>query len=114
LRYATFLETQHTANLQKTLSLGKKLGVTDESSPLSLRLKKNGQQELNQLRSLNQSAFDRSYINAMVKGHQDAITFLDQAIAKSTNAVLTQHLQSTRAHVKIHLEKALMLQQKLG
>ena len=114
LRYAAFLERQHTENLQKTIRLSKKLGVTAESSNFSLSLEKNGQQELVKLRSLNDAAFDKAYINAMVKGHQEAINFLNQTIAKSTNAELTHQLQATRAHVQIHLNKALMIQKHLG
>ncbi|MCP0913230.1 MULTISPECIES: DUF4142 domain-containing protein [Legionella] len=114
-RYAAFLAREHRTNLQTTLSLGRKIGSPSEMSDLSRSLQTQGQQEMAQLNSLSNAAFDRAYIDSMVKDHQEAIQLIDQQLLKnSTNPTLTKHLEKTRHHISMHLEKARLIQRELN
>jgi len=113
-RYANMLYTQHTKNLQKTINLSRKLGVTPATNNLTMMLQNKGQQEMATLASLNGRDFDRAYINDMVTDHTEALQLLDQILLKrSLGLLLTKHLKSTRDHIAMHLHKAERIQAQL-
>lgn len=113
-QYAIFIKAEHTRNLQKTLSLSRKTGIKPMMNITAQNLQNHGNQELANLRTLNNANFDRTFINASVQDHQTALNLLDQDIAQSTNAQLTAFLKETRIHVAHHLERARAIQNALG
>lgn len=73
--------------------------------------KAKGEAELKQLSSLDGDAFERAYIQAMVKDHTEALRTLDQKlIPAAEQAPVRSFLQETRSHVADHLAAAQRLQ----
>jgi len=73
--------------------------------------KAKGQAELKQLSALDGDAFERAYVQAMVKDHTEALRMLDQKlIPAAEQAPVRAFLKETRAHVADHLAAAQRLQ----
>ena len=54
-----------------------------------------------------QFSISKAYIDAMVKGHTEALAVLDnKLIPKATTQAVKDHLAATREHVAHHLERA--------
>ncbi|MGH6978583.1 MAG: DUF4142 domain-containing protein [Brevundimonas sp.] len=102
LDYAKMMEKEHGDNLAKTRTLG-----TLADAPDVQAMKDKGAKELQTLDMASGKAYEKAYIDAMVKGHQEALDTIDGKMmsAASTDAV-KQHLTETRTHVAAHLDKA--------
>ena len=96
------------------MKLSSKTGIKPENSHLSKQLKMHNADQMKMLEASNRHDFDKHYVDAMVRDHQDALAFLDKAIKDSTNPTLTKDLQEARQHIAIHLEKAKKVQQHMG
>jgi len=73
-------------------------------------MRKKGATELAQLQPMNGPEFERAFLDAMVKGHEEALEMLEQGIASAQNEKVKAHLQSTRDAVATHLSEAKQLQ----
>jgi len=60
------------------------------------------------------AAFDRAYIDGQVMGHQNTLSFLQQAQNQAQNADLKQMITAAIPDVQQHLERARALQSKVG
>jgi putative membrane protein len=68
-----------------------------------------------QLQSASSGAeFDKSYIDAQVQGHQNALSFLQAAQSQAQNADLKKMIDAAIPDVQKHLERARALQSKVG
>lgn len=112
-KYASYLYTQHSDNLSQTLALSQKTGISPRMNTKALSIQRQGTEELAQLKTYEQHAFDKAYIKAMISDHKNALRLLDKDIELSTNAALTKLLKATRIHVAMHLQKAKQIQTKL-
>jgi putative membrane protein len=65
---------------------------------------------LDRLRSLSGPAFDREYVSAMVKGHQDAVNRLSDARDRRIDPGVRKLIDSLLPTVKHHLQMAQALQ----
>ncbi len=108
--YAMQLHQSHGMNIDKTLKLGQQIGATPVITPAVEQLQKKGAGELAAFVQLDGKAFEQAYVEAMVKGHTEALAKLDMLQKSATNAELKQHLAATRDDVAGHLEKAKALQ----
>lgn len=109
--YAKLLHQEHGMNMEQTLKLGQQIGATPVITTSVERLQKKGAGELAAFVQLDGQAFERAYVEAMVKGHTEALAKIDDQLQKSAgNAALKKHLTGTRAHVASHLEKAKALE----
>lgn len=105
----------HSRNLQEAERLSQKLDVAPKQGQTAAQLQRKGRQELAALNRLQNHAFDRAYINAMVKDHAAALQLLDQRlIPQATNPQLRQYLEATRANVAQHLKQAQAVQNQLA
>ncbi len=96
----------HTKNLEQTLRLSKKIHAHQEVNNVSSHLQNEGAKEREILKGLNGSAFDKHYVNAMIRDHEEALRLIDHTLmTHSTNPLLTKHLEATRQHVMMHLEQ---------
>lgn len=133
--YAETLRRDHTRNLEATRTLlgaatdqtgremttvagGTATTTTSATSdapgalPELAEMKRKHDAERAQLASLSGERFRTSWIDAMVKGHQEALTKLDsELIPGSSDARVKAHLQSTRSAIAAHLGTAEQLQQ---
>lgn len=110
LDYAKMLEREHGQNLVDTLVLAQKSKLSPSETPAVAELKKKGAAGLNELVQKDGDAFSKAFVDAMVKGHTDAVALLDQRIAGTSDAALKKHLTDTRGHVQMHLDQAKKLQ----
>lgn len=109
LEYARMMQKAHGENQKQTLTLGTLSNGADVQA-----MKSKGQSELKALDAKTGSDYARSYIDAMVKGHTEALTALDQKLLPSAkSAAVKEHLTKTRGHVVAHLEKAKSIRSEL-
>ena len=113
IEYAHMMKKDHTENLDQTLKISHEIHQAPVASDTSEKMKEEGKQSLDALSGLDKSALDKEYMNAMVKGHQDALKLIDDQLQVVQNAKLKSHLEATRTHVNHHLEKALEDQKEI-
>lgn len=111
LDYAKMLHEQHGMNMEKGMKLGQQIAVTPVITPAVEKMQKKGAGGLAKLVTLDGEAFERAYLAAMVAGHTDTLSLIDnELMKKAKNQALQAHLTATRAHVAEHLQKAKDLQ----
>ncbi|MDB5104894.1 MAG: putative outer membrane protein [Fibrobacteres bacterium] len=111
MTYAKMLDKQHRANQKKTAKLAKQLKLTPAQSAASTQLKAMGTQDMTAMAALEGAQFERAYVDAMVKGHTEALAALDGSlITGADDAKLKKHLTELREHVSMHLEQGKRLQ----
>ena len=104
--FAQMMIDQHGENREKTAAFD-----PDESSAQAQAQKARGEQELATLAQKSGDDYARAYVDAMVKGHTEALAALDDSlIPAATRPEVKAHLASTREHVAQHLERAKALQ----
>lgn len=102
LEYAQLMQKQHSENLAKTKTLGP---LSD--GPEIQAQKSKGAKELSTLGATPALAYAKAYIDAMVKGHAEALDTIDRKLLPAaTSPTVKQHLNETRGHVAMHLETA--------
>ncbi len=111
LDFAKMLHEAHGTNMTKTMELGQQMGSSPAITATVEGMQKKGAGELAALVMLDGEEFERAYLTAMVKGHEEALSMIDGQLLKTVkNGKLREHLTATRAHVAHHLEKAKELQ----
>lgn len=105
--YAQYLLDEHSQNLKDAMKISKDIKEKPVASAQAKDLKQKGKEEMKTLSSLKGVDFDKAYIQAMVKGHEEAINLVDNELLKSvTNPALKEFLDTTRGHLETHLDKA--------
>lgn len=109
--YAKMLHTEHSKNLQKGQDLSQSAGLAPAETEKVQNMKEKGANDLAAITPLNGKEFERAYIDAMVKGHTDALNMLDnELIPAAQEEALKNHLSESRMHVAMHLDRAKELQ----
>jgi putative membrane protein len=105
--FAQMMKTDHGKNLADTT----KLGGAASTSPGVKMLKDKGDADLRTLDAHSGKAYEKAYIDAMVKGHTDALAMIDNTLLPAaTDTNIRQHFTTTRAAVARHLDKAKEIQ----
>lgn len=105
--YAKMLENDHRANLEKVDTLSKLARAPITESPEVAQLKSKAADERASLDRLDGKEFQNAYLDAMVKGHAEVLSKIDDKLLPgSSDAAVQQHLRSTRESVSRHLAKA--------
>lgn len=112
-KYAEMLKEDHEKNLQDTQELSKKIAVLPVETETVIVMKEQGQEGLNKLKALNDQQFEVAYIQAMIKGHQEALDKLKAGIRNAKNPELKAHLRKTSGTVANHLQMAKAINDKL-
>ena len=108
------MATDHTGVNKQATDLAAKLGVTPEDNPTSESLKKGGDDNLENLRSLKGAAFDKAYIDHEVAYHQAVLDAVDKTlIPNAKNEDLKALLVKVRPAFVAHLEHARHVQSTL-
>jgi predicted outer membrane protein len=106
MEYARMMEKEHTDNLVATKALG---ALAD--TPEVQTMKEKGASELAELGKQSGKAYETAYVDAMVKGHTEALALIDgRLLSLSSAGPVRDHLTKTREHVAMHLEAARKLQ----
>lgn len=111
--FADMMIRDHGANLARTEEVSQKSGIATINGPIAMTLKQKGRRLMYTLKHVNNASFDKVYINAMVKGHAEALNLIDKLIPLATNPAVKAHLQDTRTHVAHHLAAAQQIQATL-
>lgn len=114
-KYAHYLYQEHSKNLKAEMMVSKRLKLTPMDSADATSLKSQGQSELSSLQALDGKAFDKAYIEAMIKDHQAALQLIDDKLVKEAmDPALKKHVMMARMHIEKHLKKAQMIDKKLA
>jgi len=106
--YADMLHREHAKNLEA----GQKLGIA-QGSPEVTAMEDKGRAELATLDRNTGKDYEKAYVDAMVKGHEEALSMLDtRLVPAATDANVRTFLTGSREHVAMHLERARALQKK--
>lgn len=106
LQYAQMMEKDHGDNQMKAASLGM-AASTDEVQAM----KDKGKAELDELGTKSGQDYETAYVDAMVKGHTDALALIDGRLQSlASTGPVKDHLIATRGAVAMHLEAAQKLQ----
>jgi putative membrane protein len=109
------MATDHAGVNKQAVALVTKLKVTPEDNSTSQSLKKGGEDNLKNLRTLKGAAFDKAYIDHEVTYHQAVLDAVDKTlIPNAKNEELKALLVKVRPAFVAHLEHAKMVQSKLA
>lgn len=113
IKFAHLMIKQHTQNLNETWKVSHQMDIAPIQTSASTSLQENGQKKLSKLKTLDNKAFEKAYINAMVKGHAEASEAIQADIKQVHSPKLKRQLEATEKHVESHLDKAKTIQAKL-
>lgn len=112
--FAKRMVTDHSAVNEQAAMLVKKLNVTPRESEISKALKENGTKALENLKTLEGKAFDKTYLDNEVAYHQAVLEALDKTlIPNAKNEELETLLVKVRPAFVVHLEHAKHMQSSL-
>jgi putative membrane protein len=113
--FAVRMVTDHTGVNKQASDLVQKLGVKPEPNPTSESLKKGGEENLEKLKKLSGSAFDKAYVDHEVAYHEQVLDAVDKTlIPNASNAELKALLEKSRPVFASHLEHAKQVQASLA
>lgn len=108
--YAQLMIDEHTRNKEQTNALN-----PDGNSAEAKDQAAKGQAQLQQMAAKNGDAYRKSYVDAMIDGHAEALAMLDEKLIPSAAGPQAKaHLQQTREHVARHLALARALKKEEG
>lgn len=113
--YAEMLHHAHADNLARTRAEGEaNQAAPADTGPVQMQ-KEKGKAELASLAALEGKAYEKAYVDAMVRGHTEALAKLDdELIPAATNDAVKSHLTETRGHIETHLERGKTLQASMN
>jgi len=102
LDYARLMIREHGENQEKTLALGTAATTAEVQA-----FQRKGEADLKKLNRKSGQEYEKAYIQAMVKGHAEALKMIDEKMMPAArSAAVEAHLTQTRMHVEQHLDKA--------
>ena len=114
-KFADQMITDHTGVNKSAVDLVTKLKVTPEDNATSQSIKKGGDENIANLKTLKGAAFDKAYIDHEVAYHQQVLDAIDKTLIPSaTNAELKALLVKVRPAFVAHLEHAKHVQSSVG
>ena len=115
LKFAETMISDHKAVIAQAAALVKKLGVTPKDNAVSQKLLADAEKTKKTLRSKSGKVFDKGYIDNEVAYHKAVIAAVEGLLIPETdNGELKSLLQNVVPALKIHLEHAIMVQNKIS
>jgi putative membrane protein len=105
-RLAEHLSASHQQMIPKTQATFTRLQITPAENAVSQQLSSDGQTEVAALQTMGGRDFDREYLVAQIKGHNQAIELVDRMIPNVRNPELKMELQNLRPKLEAHLREA--------
>jgi putative membrane protein len=114
--FATHMLQAHTDAEQSEMNTAKRLNMSPETSDLSDQLESTARNDIAELSSTPPDQFDRKYIDAMVRGHEQALDVIDHQLIPALlgNEELSADMRALRARVNEHLQEARRVQAELA
>ena len=104
--FAQMMVTDHTNALNTARDVFARNGITPADNATTDDLKTNGRRSTMNLNAYSGASFDRAYMQAQIDTHQWLLTNLDSLLIPSSRGDLRNLLETTRATVSSHLDKA--------
>ncbi|MGD0530481.1 MAG: DUF4142 domain-containing protein [Polyangiaceae bacterium] len=106
-QFAEHMMSAHTSMDSSLMTVAHEQDITVARSALCEKLKSDNQAEAQTLASLPNGDFDRKYLTAQLKGHEDVLGLLDdKLIPMAENAKLKAALEDARGKVVEHIRMA--------
>jgi putative membrane protein len=105
-RFARDMTAAHRDMQNKMTALLVRLEITPSDNAVSNQLKSDTQSELAALKTMRGKDFDRDYIDAQVRNHNEALELLDRITPTVKSSELKAALASVRPKVEAHLREA--------
>jgi putative membrane protein len=114
-KFAAMMVTHHGDAKKKQEKLLTKEKLAPAESPVSAKVKSDAESTLASLQSSTGTEFDKAYIDAQVKAHEDTLNAIDAKLLPNVkHADLKAQLQDFRPKVEEHLKQAKDLQASLA
>lgn len=104
--FANMMKQQHTENLDAMKDMAKKLDVTPADNKEINAFKDKGEKAEDKLDKLSGEQFQIAYMDAMVKGHENALKMVNKFIKEAQQPQLKALLEQTKTVVQTHLQHA--------
>ena len=105
--FAQMMVKEHSAAKNKGMAVAKQLGVAPATSAKSAEVEKDGQSIVKKLHEASADDFDKTYLKAQIRLHEDTLKLLDgELIPKASTPQVKSLLTDMRAHVEHHLAVA--------
>lgn len=115
LAFARRMINEHTDVNKQVNDLTAKLNMTPEDNTLSKSLKADGKTDLDKLKNLSSTKFDKAYIDAEIKLQQKVIDVADTKLVPNVkNEELKALLVKVRTALAAHLERAQTIKDSVG
>jgi putative membrane protein len=112
--YANMLHDAHRMNLTATRAAAATARIVLADTPAVASQRARAKSELTALGALEGAAYEKAYVDAMVRGHAEALAMLDERLLPAVvDPTVKQHLTTTRGNIANHLETGKTLQTKL-
>ncbi len=109
--YADNLRSGHELAARQQSMVLDQQGITPEETDLSRQLRQQSQQEEQRLSQLSGAEFDRAFVQAQVRTHQDALNLLEQKlIPNASDPAYRAYLEQLRGDLQQHLAHAQQLE----
>jgi len=115
-KFARMMVRDHGQNEKQIAQVSKRIGLQPAENSDITAMKDQAKSDVQALEGQSGQDFDRTYIDQMVKGHQQALQKIDQAISNNAgrSSELSSLLTKTRQTVANHLQEAQRIQSELG
>lgn len=112
--FAKHMVQDHSKHLKATIALSHKLHIKPAKSEAVENLKEKNKDGLADLKNMKGKEFETAYVNAMVKGHTEALNLIkNNLLPQATNPDVKQYLENTSKTVQEHLDMAKSLQSNM-
>jgi putative membrane protein len=105
-RFARDMMAAHRDMQNKMTALLVRLQITPSDNAVSNQLKSDTQSELGALKTIRGKDFDRDYVDAQVRNHNNALELLDRITPSVKSSELKATLVSVHPKVEAHLREA--------
>jgi putative membrane protein len=112
-RFATDMMSAHRDMQNKTSALLARLRITPSDNAVSNQLKSDAQNEMSTLQTTKGKDFDRDYIDAQVRNHNEALELVDRITPIVKSPELKAMLTNAHPKLEAHLRAAERVQQSL-
>lgn len=112
-QFANDMIEMHSRSKQEGAQFAEQSGITLSSSKLSNTLENKGSAELRELETTDASKFDKTYMHAQVKQHQEVLDKVNSQLIPAANATTRDQLETARGMVQQHLADAKKIDEAL-
>ncbi|HTD94917.1 MAG TPA: DUF4142 domain-containing protein [Chitinophagaceae bacterium] len=106
--FAAMMKTDHGAANSEVIALAQKRNVT-----LPTSVSDNSQKELDDMAKMNGKDFDKDYVKAMVKGHEETVDMFKKASDKVKDSEVKIFIDNTLPTLQKHLDAIKQIQKNL-